>query len=58
MLRNYFIYKGNFSLFVVFVNIDDVFFSKDQSAKPILQIFKQVEPEIKGRGLLVHVDCE
>lgn len=30
----------------------------EQSAKPILQLFKQVEPEIKGRGLLVHVNCE
>lgn len=30
----------------------------DQTAKSVLQIFKQVEPEIKGKGLLVYVNCE
>lgn len=30
----------------------------DQNAKPILQVFKQIEQEIKGRGLLVYVNCE
>ncbi|CAF2762598.1 unnamed protein product [Rotaria sp. Silwood2] len=30
----------------------------DQSAKSVLQIFKQVEPEIKGLGLLVYINCE
>ncbi|CAF3646792.1 unnamed protein product [Adineta steineri] len=30
----------------------------DQSAKATLQIFKQIEEEIRGRGTLVYVNCE
>ncbi|CAF3519675.1 unnamed protein product [Rotaria socialis] len=39
-------------------NILVLWASNDQSAKPTLQVFKQVEPEIKGRGLLAYVNCE
>jgi hypothetical protein len=31
---------------------------KEENAKSILRIFKQIEQDIKGRGLLVHVNCE
>ncbi|CAF1193496.1 unnamed protein product [Adineta ricciae] len=30
----------------------------DQTAKSTLQVFKQIEEEIKGRGLLVYINCE
>ncbi|CAF3708791.1 unnamed protein product [Rotaria sordida] len=30
----------------------------EKTAKPVLQLFKQVEPEIKGLGLLVYISCE
>jgi hypothetical protein len=32
--------------------------SIDLSAKSTLQLFKQVEPDIKGRGLFVYINCE
>ncbi len=45
------------------INIDfffaEIYFLyQEKNAKSILQIFKQIEQDIKGRGLLVYVNCE